>query len=268
MALKTMIFIDGSWMFHNKQHIVEALDDNDTDIDYRKIPEIIRMHLENTLDIEVDIVRTHYFASIPVNRPGFDATKQESFYKYLSEKCFFETEVYGIDFRNDPNCRPREKCVDIALASSMLYFAAIANSYDIAALVAGDLDYLPLIQRVRSLGKRTLLVGLNSLNNYSSTSSKLLTEPMLFDYPPIFLEDYIEELCLKREQVLRRCMNCNKKEFTTWTGKDFYCSKCRAGNTKRIRICDNCDKEEATTWVGPSFYCEECRGRHRKENLN
>ncbi len=33
MTMKIMIFIDGSWMYHNKQHIMEAFNTEDFDID-------------------------------------------------------------------------------------------------------------------------------------------------------------------------------------------------------------------------------------------
>lgn len=263
-----MIFIDGSWMYHNKQHIMEAFNTEDFDIDYATIPRIVEKRLNAQITSEAHVVRTYYFGSIPVNKPGFESGKQESFYKYLAQKCRFETEIYDIDFRNDSGSRPREKCVDIALAASMLYYAAIPGAYDIATLVAGDLDYMPVIQKVRLLGKRTQLVGIKNLDTYYPTSNKLLSESSLFDFPTIFLDEYLTEIRLQREQILRSCKNCMKKEFTTWTGKDFYCSKCRALNTKRIRICDTCGKEEETNWNKSFFYCADCRGEYRRARNN
>jgi len=263
-----MVFIDGSWMYHNRQQILEAFQTEDFDIDYQKIPFIIERHLREQTEKEFDIVRTHYFGSIPINKPGFDSGKQDAFYKYLADKCFFETEIYNIDFRNDPSCRPKEKCVDIALASSMLFNAAMPGSYDVAALVVGDVDYLPVIRRVRSLGKRSLLVGLKKVEGHYPTSNKLISEPCLFDFPPLFLDDHLEEIRLHREQILRRCMNCRKTENTTWAGKEFYCVQCRAQNTRRIRICDTCSKEEETSWNKDYFYCAECRGEYRKSKYS
>jgi hypothetical protein len=53
--------------------------------------------------------------------------------------------------------RPKEgarqsKGVDISLATDMLSHAFM-NNYDVAFLVAGDGDYLPLVQQVKRLGK-------------------------------------------------------------------------------------------------------------------
>ncbi len=259
-----MVFIDGSWMYHNRQRIMEAFNAEDFDIDYKKIPQIVERRLSSQIAAEVDVVRTFYFGSIPVNKPDFDSSKQEAFYKYLSERCNFKLEISKIDFRNDLHSRPREKCVDISLAASVLFNAAIPGAFDVAALVAGDVDYMPMIEKTRLLGKRMQLVGIKNLDNYYPTANKLLSEPGAFDFPIIFMDDHLNDIRLQRDQMLRPCKGCQKKEHTTWTGRDFYCSKCRAMNHRKIRICDTCGKEEETNWSKSYFYCAECRGEYRR----
>jgi NYN domain len=264
MAVKIMVFIDGSWLFHNRQHIAEVFDLDHFEIDYGRIPPVIAGHITGFLQTEVDVVRTHYYGAIPVNKPGFNPAKQQTFFNYLASRCFFETEIYDIDFRHDPSSRPKEKCVDIALASAMLYFAAVPNAYDIAVLLAGDLDYLPVIRRVRSLGKRTLLVALKEVGTYFPTSKILLESPNLFDLPHLFLDDHLEEIRLKRETVSRPCETCGRVERTTWPGDVFYCTSCRNRHqAMRKRTCDTCGKIEETNWTGQSFYCDECRDAYR-----
>lgn len=264
MALKTMVFIDGSWLFHNRQHLSEVIDAEYFEIDYARIPRVIARHIGRHFRMAVDVVRTHYFGAIPVNKPGFNPAKQQMFFNYLAERCFFETEIYDIDFRHDPSSRPKEKCVDIALAASMLYYAARGDGYDIAALLAGDLDYLPMIRRVRLLGKRTLLVALKEIGTYYPTSKRLLESPNLFDLPHLFLDDHLEEIRLKRTVAMRQCDNCGNTERTTWTGDAFYCVACRSRHTTmRKRTCDTCGKEEETHWTGQAFYCDECRKQYR-----
>lgn len=264
MTLKIMVFIDGSWLFHNRQHITEVFDLDDFEIDYARIPRIIASHITHHLNTSVDVVRTHYFGSIPVNKPGFNPTKQQMFFNYLAERCFFETEIYDIDFRHDPSSRPKEKCVDLALAASVLYHAAIPHAYDVAVLLAGDLDYLPMIRRVRSLGKRTLLVALKEIGSYFPTSKTLLEASNLFDLPHLFLDDNLDEIRLKRTSTTRKCDSCGKTERTTWAGDVFYCTSCRnRHNMMRKRTCDTCGKIEDTNWTGQSFYCNECREQYR-----
>ncbi len=48
--------------------------------------------------------------------------------------------------------RQRSKGVDIALTKDMLSHAFM-NNYDVAVLIAGDGDYVPLIEEVKRLGK-------------------------------------------------------------------------------------------------------------------
>lgn len=55
----------------------------------------------------------------------------------------------------------RSKRVDISLATDMLQHAHRDN-YDIAVLVGGDEDYVPLVEAVKAEGKRVALWALNS----------------------------------------------------------------------------------------------------------
>ena len=227
MALKTMIFIDGSWIFHNKAEIVTAFQDPDFKINYVSIPELIADHISACTHAPVDIVRTCFFGSIPVNKPNFDVTGQQAFYDYLQKDCRFETEIYEIDFKNQVGFSPQEKCVDIGVATSMMFYAALPGALDVAVLLAGDFDYMPLLKRVRTMGKRTLLVALRQLGNVYPTSQKLLNSTDLFDFPPLFLEEHLEKIRLVKEKYPRECLTCGTVELTDWSGRAFYCQTCR-----------------------------------------
>ncbi len=227
MALKTMIFIDGSWIFHNKGEIVNALHDPNFKINYQSIPQLVSRHLASVSKKEIDIVRTCFFGSIPVNKPDFDSGPQEAFYDYLRKECLFETEIYQIDFKNQQGTSPQEKCVDIALSTSMMHYATIPGALDIAVLLAGDFDYMPVLRRIRTLGKRTLLAALRRLGNVYPTSQKLLNSTDLFDFPHLFLDEHLDEIRLIKEKHYRKCLSCGKEELTDWSGPTFYCSECR-----------------------------------------
>ncbi len=225
--LKTMIFIDGSWIFHNKAEIGTAFHDPGFKINYRSIPELVSRHLAETGGKEIDIVRTCFFGSIPVNKPGFDPGAQESFYEYLKKECHFETEIYEIDFKNQVNHAPQEKCVDIALSTSMMHYASIPGATDIIVLLAGDYDYMPALRRIRELGKRTLLAALRRLGNIYPTSQKLINSTDLFDFPHLFLEEHLQEIRLVKEKRYRKCQSCGTEELTDWSGPTFFCRVCR-----------------------------------------
>ncbi|MGB0428020.1 MAG: NYN domain-containing protein [Flavobacteriales bacterium] len=260
MALKTMLFVDGSWMFHNKKFLIESLNNEQSDINYKKIPNLVSDHMYSVLGRDVDLVRTHFFGSILVNKPDFNSNKQKSFYKYLNEDCYFETEVYEIDCNNDPEYRPRDKHLAIALTSSIMYNAALDN-FDVAAIIINDLSYIPLINRLRSMGKRVVFIGLRNANDIF-----LQSRTSLFDYPNLYLDDHIEVLELERSEHYRSCMSCEKEELTNWHGSEFYCEVCRTNDKRaQLRACDSCGREEETTWMESYFYCFDCRESHRKK---
>lgn len=269
MSVKTMIFVDGSWLYHSRQALFESLgEESGFEIDYKRIPDIIAHAIADVLDAEVDVVRTNYFGTIPVNKQGYNPAKQKAFYEFLALQCAYDTEILEIDFRREPHARPDDKWVNVALASSMLYFAAVPGAFDVATIVGGDADYIPLLKRVRAMGKRVQIVGMNNLDNKFLTSAMLLTTPGIQDMPPIFLDEHAQEIRLVREEQRRACKNCGREEVTTWAGPDFFCSNCRNEHRKQVRVCDTCGREEETTWDKPFFYCSECRIKHRESEAS
>lgn len=260
MSVKTHVYIDGSWMFHNKKHLVEAYGEEDYDVDYKKIPLIIQEHLLNNLTIDVDIVRTYFYGTMPINKPNFSPNKQKAFYKYLKEECYFVTDVFEVDYQDDELAKPQTNALPVALSSSLLYNAGLNTSYDIAAIALGDPDYVSMIKRARMLGKRILLIGIKN-----TSDTRLRTRTALLDYPVLYLDDHLETLKLDRHEHFRQCMSCGNEEMTNWHGTDFYCSECRENDTRaQLRTCNNCNKEEETTWSEPYYYCFDCRESYRK----
>src|SRR5204863_6964617 len=92
------------------------------------------------------------------------------FFTMLRQNHHYEIEAFPINFRGkrlrkmdrEPNdaFEPKEKCVDIALATSMLFNAAMPNAYDIAIAVLGDQDFKPVLKSVRRLGKRVAIFSI------------------------------------------------------------------------------------------------------------
>jgi CspA family cold shock protein len=241
---KVMVFIDGSWLYRSRLLLQQEYPSAEYKLDYGKIPSVILKRLSEELGIDpgdMDLVRTHLFGSIPVNVAEEDREKierQDSFYKLLREKYHYETEVFSIDFggralsqRHDNGGGgwiPREKCVDIALASTMLYLAAIPGAYDIGVLVAGDLDYKPMLRRTRLLGKRIMIVGVRG-----TTCREFLVQDnkdQIRDFDVLFLNDYLDELELKMETRKYNCGRCGKVFYTDYqprNGQKVFCDDCR-----------------------------------------
>jgi uncharacterized LabA/DUF88 family protein len=78
----------------------------------------------------------------------------------------------------------KAKGVDIALAKDFLSHAFLHN-YDVAVLVAGDSDYVPLINEVKRLGKVVYVVF---FQNYGLSPELHLAADMFFEMEHFFLE--------------------------------------------------------------------------------
>ena len=105
---------------------------------------------------------------------------------------------------------------------------------------------------------------MNNAENRQATSPVLLVDHALFDAPPVFLDEHIDEIRLVRKELPRACKACGQTEVTTWAGVEFYCSKCRSDHHRRVRTCDTCGREEETTWDKDYFYCSQCRKEFRR----
>lgn len=93
------------------------------------------------LKLQPSAVRAYYYTS---------ATGDENRLAAIREALWslgFQPEV----FKRDPQTK-RSKGVDIALAKDFLCNAFFGN-YDVAVLIAGDGDYVPMVNEVKRMGK-------------------------------------------------------------------------------------------------------------------
>ena len=245
---RAMIFIDGTWLYRNQPALQKEYGE-DYQIDYEKLPTVISRILAEQVHRDVEVVRTYFYCSIPTNVKPIDqeaVDKQQDFYNLLREEFHYEVEQYPIDFHGrrlryadrvaeDPNDDffPEEKCVDIALATGMLYFAAIPYAYDIAIALVGDEDFRPVLQHVRRLGRRVAIVTINS-PSLASQYKDSLDKARIRDFDPIFLNDHLPDLQLKVERRQVECAGHNHVgPRLVWTtlrlrgGAPFFCDKCR-----------------------------------------
>ena len=229
MAVKTMVFIDGNWLYKSRSAVFAKLNEpNGFEIDYRKLPSVMCEDVANYLNLDVDNVRTVYFGTIPSQRSGFNTGKQNSFYNFLETSCGYETNIHEVDI-NGSEPRNDESWVVAALSSSLLYYAAV-GAYDIAVVLGQDENYAPALRHARLLGKRIQIVGAQTApdGKGDSAQSQLLAKPKVADFPPIFIENHAEAIRLVREAQMRTCRECGSMEETTWAGPEFFCSKCRS----------------------------------------
>lgn len=242
--LKAMIFIDGTWLYYSKAKLGEP--GEDFNLDYGKLPSAISAQLSESLgDAQLDVVRTHLFGSYADNHDPRDdeaARRQKDFFAMLKERYAYEVQVFPVDFRGrrlrradrDPedSFEPREKCVDVALATEMLYYAAIPGCYDIAIAVVGDVNFLPLLSAVRRLGKRVAVASIRDC--CCSEIGDPRDARGLRDFRVVWLDELMGELELTFTRHQLRCESpLHRGDPQVWTtyhptrGERFYCDECR-----------------------------------------
>lgn len=224
--IKAMLFIDGSWMYHVRPYLMSLEGKQEFELDYRALPSLVSQHLEQHSGMKIDMVRTYYFGTIAINKPGHDNVRERQFYEMLSKRCNYHTEIFDFEFKNKEAGR-RENCLEVGLSSMALVHAFQPGAYDVACFLAGDLDYQPMLKHLRALGKRTLLVGVKGAQGFYPVHPRLLDDLHLFDFPPLFLDEHLGQLQYLRSEQLRTCDSCGKEEVTFFTSDWFYCKSCR-----------------------------------------
>ena len=247
---KVMIFIDGSWLYSNFRHLGD-----DIQIDYGKLPKVIGNEIAKKLGgNNIDLVRTFLFGSNATNYLDEDkdmVKRRRVFYDILREEYGYDVEVYLVDYRNrrlkkkdrhpDDDFIPQEKCVDIALTSSMLYYAALPHAYDIAILVGGDRDYIPVLQKIRQLGKRVAIASIHGACAYELMEAKNLNGVRDFDV--VWLNEMLEDIKLVPVQ---REIFCNSPSH----------------------VGDNPVLTDEFVRKSRAFYCKDCRDRAKEERVH
>jgi len=244
---KVMLFIDGTWLYANTDKLSEAYGTPNYRVDFGKLPHVLAQQVANSLGVaEVDIVRTYLFGSYPANYDVADEQAVEArlgFFKMLREEYHYEVEMFPVNFKGrrlrrldrDPSdsFEPKEKCVDVALATTMLYLATVPYAYDIGIAVVGDGDFTPMLRSVRRLGKRVAIASIKG--SCAPEFADPRDEARVKDFDIIWLNDFLQELELKFERHQIRCQSpIHKGDRLVWTtfhprkGEKFFCDDCRA----------------------------------------
>jgi hypothetical protein len=217
--LRVMLFIDGTWLRINSQKMAKEEGFNPKSykmhfgVLLKELKERLAKAKELRIDAkEIDIVRAYVFGHVPVNVDSRDesaALGPERFYDLLEKEFGYDVDLTDVDYgrrrfraadryKEDPedDWAPREKRVDVALASSMLYYAAIPYAYDIAVAIIGDEDYVPVLKKVRSLGRRVAIASVRT--RYKSPCSRVYSseydEEGVRDFDVIWLNDLAAKL--------------------------------------------------------------------------
>lgn len=93
----------------------------------------------------------------------------------------------------------QEKCVDISLAVEMLYMSTVNDAFDIAVLVSGDKDFVPVLEKTRMLAKRVAICSMRG----SCNSDLCNNQNTVRDFDMIWLDDYVEDLYVPKHHLLK-----------------------------------------------------------------
>jgi cold shock CspA family protein len=244
--IKFMLFIDGTWLYSNTSRLVEASGEPGFVLDFGRLPRVLAEEVGRRLGHdEWTVVRTHLFGSYAANMDPRDREPVErrlNFFTMLRQQHHYEVEAFPIEFRGKRLRRtdrdtadtfePKEKCVDIALATSMLFNASMSNAYDVAIAVLGDQDFKPVLQSVRRLGKRVAIASIAGAcsGEYSDPADRARVR----DVELLWLEDLLPRLARRYDPHFLDCQSPSHKgerrvETTYYPkrGEKFYCSACR-----------------------------------------
>lgn len=243
---KAMLFVDGTWLYINTPRLGEAYGRADFRLDFGKLSQVLAEEVGAQLaSAPVDVVRTYLFGSYATNHDVSDdeaVQRRREFFDMLRESYHYEVETFPINFQGrrlrradrDPQdpFEPRERCVDVALAANMLYYAAVPTAYDIAIAVVGDADFKPAFQCVRRLGKRVAIASIRGscAPDYADPRDRAGVR----DFDVIWLNDLLDKLALRYEPHLLQCESpIHKGPREVWTtfhprrGQRFFCDACR-----------------------------------------
>ncbi len=107
------------------------------------------------IPLQSNAIRAYYYASVAGDDQKLTSVKESLWNIGFNPAVFKKTRQ-----------EDKAKGVDIALSKDMLSHAYLGN-YEVAVLIAGDGDYVPLIEEIKRLGKVVYVVFFekNGLNN-------------------------------------------------------------------------------------------------------
>lgn len=173
--MKVMVFIDyQNFSINMHEYYKQNKNYVQPKISYPKLAEEVFNRIE--LKESATLVKTYLFAYKPCDQL-MKLDRYSTFYNWLNglkKKSYFEViegrqEVRSInkntkiDIKNPSTYTTEEKGTDINVAVHMLS-KAYTNAYDIAILISGDSDYVPVVEQLHNIGKTVVLATLPQQN--------------------------------------------------------------------------------------------------------
>lgn len=188
---RVMVFIDfenfniALMSYYRKQNLPAAR------LDYNKIPQ----EIVNMLPGNNELVKTFLCAPKPDDFLMQDARRKNTYdwinglknQKYFTviEGQHIARPVYGqtMDINNPASFYVEEKGTDINMGAHLIA-KGFLNAYDTAVIVSGDSDYIPVLNILNTIGKVTVVVGVQGQNMSKlrmSADDMILLDKTYFD---------------------------------------------------------------------------------------
>lgn len=144
-----------------------------------------RKGLDNTnsevpTELRPQAVRSFYYTTVAGDEARLNQVKQ------ALHDLQFQSEVF-----KKPSRERKTKAVDISLATDMLSHA-FNDSFDTAMLVAGDGDYVPLVNQVKRAGKRVYVTFFP--DGFGINKELVLASDMYLNLGPFFRDCWVRNV--------------------------------------------------------------------------
>ncbi len=243
---KTMLFIDGTWLYQNMSRLLDYTEDRNYQVDFTKLPIGVMEELKEQVDgLQLEFVRGYMFGAYPVKVDPQDellSQRQRDFYARMREEFYYHVETYPVNFKGrrirrsdrDPTdpFHPREAQATLSLATTAMHNCHL-HACDIAVFLIGDRDYKPVIRAIRRLGKRTAIVSIRNACTPEFSTPQDRTQ--VADFDTVWMDDLVSRIRLVRQPHMLECQGPNHEgERMVWTsyyprpGQKFYCDVCRS----------------------------------------
>lgn len=178
---RAMIFIDFENLDASRKHLIKECGDYSyvPFLDIEQFPHRLIEELKDADGLEVEPIKTFLFAPKPEDFLMDEDWRAKRFnflqglerISYLS--VIFGEHVarpinggyYDRDINDKSTYYVTEKGTDVNIATNLLT-KAFHNSYDVAIVVSGDTDYIPVYDVLNSMGKIVVVVAVEGQNLY------------------------------------------------------------------------------------------------------
>lgn len=170
--MKSMAFIDYQNFDISFKRYLAHINETHFGVNYQKLSSVIN----SKISLNTTMMKTYLFAYKPCEQL-MQLSRFEGYYNWLSgmkSKPLFEviegtqeirqiSKSVAIDINDTNTYTTQEKGTDINLAVNMLS-KGYQNAYDVAILVSGDTDYIPVVRELNHLGKIVVLASFPNQN--------------------------------------------------------------------------------------------------------